>query len=103
MIVRSKHDRKIKGDDLCASNALSREETKGKIQIKVDGTDEKKKREANLEIKSAKVSISHPQNATGRGADNKDYVDINLVSVEEINPPSEKDKIYWRFVDNITC
>lgn len=93
VVVRSKHDRKVKGDGLHVKNTLSREEAKGRININVNGANNKK-RKAALDVKSSEVDVFRPGNE-GKGAANRKYEKLNGISVEENNPPSEKEKIQW--------
>ena len=96
VIVRSKHDRRVKGDGLHLRSAQEEALSEGKTTIKVENKSGGK-RIADLEIKFSKVQIERPN--SGRTTErNREYLDLTLVSAEEKDCPVGEDKLYWRLL-----
>ena len=65
-----------------------------KVEIKRNGN--RKGRIANVEIKFCKVKIKPPQIINHKG----DNLPVNIVIIEEKNPPNKKDKLSWILFTN---
>ncbi|MCL5409076.1 MAG: IS4 family transposase [Candidatus Omnitrophica bacterium] len=63
----------------------------GNTEIKIRRNGNRKKRTANIEIKSCKTNIMAPKIINKKC----ESLAINIVIVEEINPPINTDRLYW--------
>ena len=98
IVVRSKHDRRIKGDGLRIEDALNNTSPEGRTVVEVNTVGGKRK--AILEITRSNIKICRPGDATQKGSDNKEYVDLGVISVKEVNCPKEE-KLYWRLLTTL--
>ena len=98
VIIRSKHNRRVKGDGLHLRSAQDKALSKGRTTIKVENKSGGN-RMADLEIKCSKVQIERPN--AGTTERNRKYLDLTLVSAEEEDCPIGEDKLYWRLLTTL--
>lgn len=91
IVIRSKYDRRIEGDRWNLTDFLQSRQATGKTTIEVNSKGKQDKRNAVLEIKNGVVRVEDPNNK-------KKHIELTIVCAEELNPPSDKEKIYWRLL-----
>ena len=99
VIIRSKHDRRIRGDGLHIREAQDQSAPMGNVITKVNNK-QGGSREANLEIKATKVEIQRPGD-TEVAAQKRKYIELTLVSAEEVDSPEGEEKLYWRLLTTL--
>ena len=97
-VIRSKHDRNIKGKDICLGDRLSKTTSCGMLVLHGIKTKKNTMRSAKLEIKFSKIQIEVP------GSCQRRYpfgLEINVVEAKEVDPPSEDEGLYWRLLTTL--
>jgi hypothetical protein len=97
LIVRSNFDRNIvEGGHL--KEHLQQQPCAGKhiINLSTDKRLNRKKGQAELEIRFSKITIKKPNSSHSKGLNTTQ--ELHVVEAKEINAANEKDKIYWRLL-----
>ncbi|MGL4632060.1 MAG: IS4 family transposase [Leadbetterella sp.] len=97
LIVRSSSDRNIhEGGNL--TKQLQNQKCAGKhiISLQTDKRTQRKKGEAELEIRFCKVTIKKPHSSNIKGV--KPRLELYVVEARQVNAVIEKEKIYWRLL-----
>lgn len=97
-VIRSKHDRYVKGRDLWLTRALEKASSAGKITIDDVETTDNKKRTVVADLKFASVNIEVPGNCQ------RQYpfgLELHVVEVYEQAPPEGEKPLYWRLLTTI--
>lgn len=81
---------------------LDAAELLGTVDVEVKGNRDRKKRTALVQIKSATVTIPHPQRR-GRARDPSlpDEITVNVVAATEVSPPEGQEAISWVLLTNM--
>jgi hypothetical protein len=97
-VIRATHDRRTKkGDDDARTYSLSEAESAPILvckQVEVPARGGKPSRVARLGIRAARVEVLPPKNRDRSGAP----VWMNVVIVEELDPPSKKEALRWNLL-----
>ena len=103
-LCRKYHNRniEIKNDETKLDAFMAGLPDAGRITIQVsrDSHSNRVARNAELEIKYGKCRIMKPANFSGNG-NLPNYVEVYVVSAEEINPPSGQEAISWQLITNV--
>lgn len=97
LVVRASHDRKIESES--DENTKTREELKGSpvrglIEFEMPGRENKKARTVKQEVKAKRVKLLPTKK-------HLPSVEINVVLLEEINPPVGERAISWMFLTTL--
>jgi len=103
-LCRSCYDRKIEEENgmLKLKDFVRSQPVAGTINIHIprDSHTNRDARDADVEIKFCKTRIPK----SGRLANKKDIpesVEVYVVSVDEVEPPQEQEKIFWQLITNV--
>jgi len=100
-IVRSLHNRKIAGSELCVEKCISTSEVSYCYECVIEETPRRKRRVARMHLEYGELTLLRP-----KGIKENDRYDekikVSFVDVEEdvSTRPSEDSKIHWRLLTN---
>jgi hypothetical protein len=92
-IVRANHDREVDDDLVKISEKLEKTKKLGEITIEVEN---RKKRKAQIEVKSTKIDI-HPSDSS----EHTKVLQYYVVQAKEKNPPSDEEPIEWNLITSL--
>lgn len=100
LLIRSKEDRKLYGEDKQLYEYLSDQEVSGKYKVSVtsDKRKNRESREAVIEIKYCKVKIKRPQKCIDKTL--AEYIELTAIEAREsiATVPSGEKPILWRLL-----
>jgi hypothetical protein len=100
LLVRAAQDRSLKNDRLEDGGllfaAVDATAEAGQAEIDLPAGPGRKRRKARLAVRFARVSLARPQH--GERAGLPDAVEVNVIDVREIDPPSDDEAAHWRLL-----
>jgi hypothetical protein len=95
LLIRAAQDRSLKDGGLLFA-AIDAMAEAGRAEIDLPAGPGRKPRTARLALRYARVSMARPEH--GERAGLPDAVDVNVVDVREIDPPSDEAAVHWRLM-----
>jgi hypothetical protein len=103
ILVRAAQDRKLVGKDVgYLWEYLEKQDVKGKLEITIPKTKERKERKVLLEIKFATVILNPPGHLTKKEKEKSGYITIDAVLAREIKAPDDVEPLEWMLLTNVS-
>ena len=96
LLVRSKHNRKLAGEDRRLWEALARRRSAGQLQVRVGRRGEQPARLATLSIRFAPVTLQAPPRKAGQP-----LLKLWAIEARELRPPKGGSPIVWRLLTTL--
>jgi hypothetical protein len=96
LLVRSKHNRKLAGEDRRLWEALARRRSAGQFQVRMGRRGEQPARLATLSIRFAPVTLQAPMRAVGQPP-----LKLWAIEARELRPPQGGSPIVWRLLTTL--
>ena len=96
LLVRSRHNRKLTGEDSKLWDAVGQERVKGKLQVQVGRRGEQPGRLATLSVRFRQVSLAAPPRKA-----NQPPLTLWAVEAREMRPPKGAVPICWRLLTTL--
>jgi hypothetical protein len=98
-IVRANQPRALAEEGESVFSAVANASRKGKYVLKLRARPGQKRRKAHLEVRATSVELRGPQRPGGRLAPQQ----VQVVEVQEVNPPPGVDAIHWVLLTSWPC
>ena len=92
-VIRLARNRKIEEEEGYIVEQLAKQPVLDTKTITIPRTKDHPKREATVEIRSCRVTVTPPASSPTRKG--KEPFQVNVVSVSEPNPPEDAERIHW--------
>jgi hypothetical protein len=97
LLVRSRHDRRLVGDDRLLWEAVGRQRAAGSLQVRVGRRGAQPARLATLSIRFARVSLATPTRQAGQPP-----LTVWAIEARERRPPPGATPILWRLLTTLS-
>jgi hypothetical protein len=96
LLVRSKHNRKLAGEDLLLWETVARRRSAGRLQVRVGRRGEQPARLATLSLRFAPVTLQAPTRQAGQPP-----LKVWAIEARELRPPQGASPIVWRLLTTL--
>ncbi len=99
-LIRAQQDRKLSTNGLTIKRYMENIKISGTLALNIPGNGLRKERIANLEVRHSKVALKAVQRLPEAKLDSIKDIELNVIMVQEKNPPNGIKPLYWFLLTN---